>query len=237
MIGELRNGISIRPNVDPPGTPILRISAARPGNVDLSDRRFLTDASQYAEVYSLKNDDLLFTRYNGSLELLGVCGRVTNIGKETVLYPDKLMRVRFDHGFINPAYAELFFQVSTVHERIVAKSKSSAGQNGVSGSDIKDQPFALPPLPEQQEIVRRVDQLFAFADKIEERFKKARAQVERLTQSILAKAFRGELVPTEAELAEREGRDYEAAEQLLARVKAEFGAEKPATRKRSKTTK
>jgi type I restriction enzyme, S subunit len=44
---------------------------------------------------------------------------------------------------------------------------------------------------------------------------------ERLTQAILAKAFRGELVPTEAELARREGREYEPASVLLERIKKE----------------
>jgi hypothetical protein len=46
-----------------------------------------------------------------------------------------------------------------------------------------------------------------------------------LTQSILAKAFRGELVPTEAELARREGREYEPASVLLERIKAEREAQ------------
>ena len=48
---------------------------------------------------------------------------------------------------------------------------------------------------EQKEIVRRVEELFKFADQIEERYKKARSYTDKLTQSILAKAFRGELVP------------------------------------------
>jgi type I restriction enzyme S subunit len=43
----------------------------------------------------------------------------------------------------------------------------------------------------------------------------------KLTQSTLAKAFRGELVPTEAELARREGREYEPASVLLERIRAE----------------
>jgi type I restriction enzyme, S subunit len=95
-----------------------------------------------------------------------------------------------------------------------------------SGVNLTQQKFlqmeiTLPPLSEQQEIVRRVEKLFAFVDQIESRLKKAQSQVDRLTQSMLAKAFRGELVPTEAELAKREGRDYETAEQLLERVKAE----------------
>lgn len=46
-----------------------------------------------------------------------------------------------------------------------------------------------------------------------------RLRAEKLTQAILAKAFRGELVPTEAELARREGRSYESASALLARIK------------------
>lgn len=46
-------------------------------------------------------------------------------------------------------------------------------------------------------------------------------RVEKLTQAILAKAFRGELVPSEAELARREGSDYDPASAVLARNRAE----------------
>ena len=53
----------------------------------------------------------------------------------------------------------------------------------------------LPPLPEQQEIVRRVEGLFALADQLEERLAKARGRVEKLTPSLLARAFAGQLVP------------------------------------------
>jgi type I restriction enzyme, S subunit len=91
----------------------------------------------------------------------------------------------------------------------------------VSGESVKAQPFALPPLEEQQEIVRRVEALFKLADAFEQRVNAASLRAERLTQAILAKAFRGELVPTEAELARREERTYEPASALLARIKSE----------------
>jgi restriction endonuclease S subunit len=52
---------------------------------------------------------------------------------------------------------------------MIAKSKSSAGQNGVSNSDIRAQPFSVPPLAEQQEIARRVKALFETADTLEAR--------------------------------------------------------------------
>jgi type I restriction enzyme, S subunit len=73
-------------------------------------------------------------------------------------------------------------------------------------------------LPEQLGIVRRVEKLFALADRIEARFAEGRKRVDSITQAILAKAFRGELVPTEAELAEAEGRSFESADELLTRI-------------------
>jgi restriction endonuclease S subunit len=82
-------------------------------------------------------------------------------------------------------------------------------------------PVAIPPFREQQEIIRRVEALFKLAHKIEERVDAATKRADKLTQSILAKAFRGELVPTEAELARQEGRDYEPASAILKRIKAE----------------
>ena len=54
-------------------------------------------------------------------------------------------------------------------------------------------PVPVPPKEEQTEIVRQVDQLFTFADQVEHRVKEAQSRVNNLTQSILAKAFRGEL--------------------------------------------
>jgi hypothetical protein len=55
-----------------------------------------------------------------------------------------------------------------------------------------------------------------------------------ITQSILAKAFRGEHVPTEAELARRKGRVYESASVLLERIKKEREQDK-VEQPRSKT--
>jgi type I restriction enzyme, S subunit len=92
---------------------------------------------------------------------------------------------------------------------------------GVNIGDVRVLQVALPPRAEQAEVVRRVDALFALADTIEGRVAAAIFRADKLTQSILAKAFRGELLPTEAELARRENREYEPASVLLERIKAE----------------
>lgn len=69
--------------------------------------------------------------------------------------------------------------------------------------------------------------LFALADSIERRVAAAIARTDKVPQAILAKAFRGELVPTEAELARAEGRDYEPASVLLDRIRKEREAAGP----------
>ncbi len=72
--------------------------------------------------------------------------------------------------------------------------------NNINTEEIKSLSINLPSLPEQQEIVRRVEALFALADRIEARLATAQKTVERLTPATLAtlatlaKAFRGELV-------------------------------------------
>jgi type I restriction enzyme S subunit len=76
---------------------------------------------------------------------------------------------------------------------------------------VRELPFVLPPLAEQQEIVQRVEELFTLADQIEARYRKAKAYFDKLTPSILAKAFRGELVPQDP--------NDEPAENLLERIR------------------
>ena len=73
-----------------------------------------------------------------------------------------------------------------------------------------------------------MDELFRLADAIEKRITAATSRAEHLKQAVLAKAFRGELVPTEAELARREGREYEPASMLLERIKAETDGQQSA---------
>lgn len=212
---ELKNGLGKKPNTIPPGIPILRISAVRGGYVDLEDVRFYNTPDSNIEAYYLQNDDLLFTRYNGSIDLLAVCARVKNL-KSTLVYPDKIMRARVNPEKLLPSFAELYYQSDAGRTETLQYAKSSAGQNGISGSDLKQTKVLLPSISEQHEIVRRVEQLFAFADKIEARYNRAKAMLDKLPQSILAKAFRGELVPQDP--------NDEPAEKLLERVREERGS-------------
>ncbi|WP_433924457.1 restriction endonuclease subunit S [Vreelandella sp. 21] len=114
--------------------------------------------------------------------------------------------------------------------------KGIVGQVNISLTQCREAKIPRPSLPEQTEIVRRVEQLFAYADRIEQQVNQALVRVKNLTQSILAKAFRGELTEQwrkdNPELISGEN----SAEALLERIKAERAAKAPAKRTRKKAT-
>ena len=94
--------------------------------------------------------------------------------------------------------------------------------------------FPLPPLKEQTEIVTRVETLFAFADKIENRLKQAQAQANKLTPSLLAKAFRGDLTADWRKQNPDLITGENSAKALLKRIKAEQEKLKPKRKARKK---
>ncbi len=115
----------------------------------------------------------------------------------------------------------LYFALQAVDLR---RNNSSTAQPVISGQKIYPIPIALPHLREQTEIVRRVETLFAFADRLESRLAAAQSAVDRLTPALLAKAFRGELVPQDPA--------DEPASELLRRLAQSRSALAPKTRKR-----
>ncbi|HGY1172425.1 TPA: restriction endonuclease subunit S [Klebsiella aerogenes] len=93
---------------------------------------------------------------------------------------------------INSFFASIYMQ-SSIFQQQLNENATGSTVKGIKASLLKKIKITFPPLSEQHEIVRRVEQLFAYADTIEKQVNNALARVNNLTQSILAKAFRGEL--------------------------------------------
>jgi type I restriction enzyme S subunit len=111
--------------------------------------------------------------------------------------------------------AEYLFLASKFQssKMLFAVKEATHGTRRIETQVLKNWAIPIPPTEEQHEIVRRVEALFKIADDIEKRHQKAKAHVDKLTQSILAKAFRGELVPQDP--------NDEPAVELLKRIQAE----------------
>jgi type I restriction enzyme S subunit len=191
---EVRNGISTKPDAST-GIPILRISAIRPMFLNSEDVRFLQPADEWA-AYRLVVGDLLFTRYNGNPSLVGVCAcvRKTDLdGQAGLVYPDKLIRVRVSPEVADPGFVERAAHSEPARRFIQGKTKTSAGQVGVSGADLKALPISLPPLNEQRRIVAKLDAVFKQTRAARTRLERLPALLDKLKRSILAAAFRGDL--------------------------------------------
>jgi len=143
-----------------------------------------------------------------------------NIANSAILtypacFPDSVVGVIPDPDLCLPEYLEYFIRTTQADLDQFAPATS---QKNINIGILSDVAVPLPPFSEQKEIVHRVEALFKLSDIIEKRLVDA-AYTEQLTQAILVKAFSGELVPTEAELALQEGRSYEPASALLAKIK------------------
>ena len=91
----------------------------------------------------------------------------------------------------------------------------------VRDGDVVSQEIVLPPLAEQHRIVAEIEKQFSRLDASVAALKRVQANLKRYRASVLKAACEGTLVPTEAELARTEGRDYEPADRLLERILAE----------------
>lgn len=131
---------------------------------------------------------------------------------------------------LNSAFGCIYMN-SEIAQKNVAANQVGVAQQHFNVGSMKKMPIHLPSLPEQTEIVRRVEQLFAFADQIEQQVQSAQSRVNHLTQAILAKAFKGELTAdwraANPELISGEN----SAQALLDKIKASPTPSKP---KRSK---
>ncbi|MCF6753015.1 restriction endonuclease subunit S [Pseudomonas stutzeri] len=121
-------------------------------------------------------------------------------------------------------FVELYLKDVGSGRKKLTELAYGGGKPGLNLSNIRDLAFALPSLEEQTEIVLRVEQLFAFAEQLEAKVATAQARIDRLTQSILAKAFRGELAPQDP--------NDEPASLLLERIQAQRAAAPKAKRGR-----
>jgi type I restriction enzyme S subunit len=153
--------------------------------------------------------------------LLAMIGEGKTRGQSAILQIEatinqNIAAVSISHGLVNPEFLWRWFQLQYEATR---ERGGGSGPQALNCQRVRELPFVLPPRAEQKEIVRRVEELFALADQIEARYGKAKAYVEKLTPSLLARAFRGELVPQDP--------NDEPASVLLERIRNTKGNDQP----------
>ena len=182
----VRNGYSGKP-ADQGPVKILRISAVRPLSVDHTDTRSLPGSiSVYGNAIA-REGCLLITRYNGNPSLVGVMGHYRS--RDPVVHPDKLIRVELASPTIRPEWIEIAFNTGITRALLQKRVRTTAGQAGISGQDVKSMPVPVPPTEEQIRIIQEVQRRFSVLDQVEATVQTSLDGCGILRQAILKRAF------------------------------------------------
>lgn len=196
------------------GVPYIGIGDLRKdGTIDFEKSRKVSRdvLEEHNKRYQIKEGDFIF-------------GKIGTLGEATTLPTNvdftlsaNVILIQPDLSKVEPSFLR-FFLSSPATLKEVANLSTSTSQAAFGIKKMRSFQAEIPSIEEQKEIVRRVESLFALADSVEKQFTEAKKCTNRLTQSLLAKAFRGELVPQDP--------NDEPASELLKRIQNEREAKK-----------
>ena len=181
------------------------------GGVDTATMVRIQCSDDETQRFSLQPGDLLFNTRN-SLELVGKTGIVKRTVDDATVYNNNLMRIRLTDRTV-PEYV-CYWMISPAFRKVVEPIKrATTSVAAVYAKDLWPLPVPICSPAEQAEIVRLLDARLAAADTLEGEIDAALTRASALRQSILKKAFSGQLVPQDP--------GDEPAAALLARIRAE----------------
>lgn len=169
--------------------PVIRMGNIQNGKLDWSDLKYTSDESEYMK-YKLNIGDILFNRTN-SPELVGK----TTIydGNRAACYAGYIIKIDPYRKYVNPYYLNIVLNSQYAKRWCWENKTDGVSQSNINAQKISKFTIPYPSLSEQEEIVNRVQSLFDILDDIERRYKVLCDKLDKLSQAVLCKAFKGEL--------------------------------------------
>lgn len=197
VVQKLDQGWSPKCEIEPSSSSdiwgVIKTTAIQPQKFIEYENKRLPNSLLPRPDLEIKENDMLITRA-GPRARAGVCCLVRSV-RPRLLACDKVYRFRVNKAIAEAEYLELMLNTPEILYEI-DRMKTGTSDSGVNLTQEKFLAlnFNLPPLAEQQEIVRQTKQLFRVADQVEGRLLKAYEHGENLKISLLSKAFSGKLV-------------------------------------------
>jgi len=194
-ITDISAGKSIRCDERPPKTNefgIVKVSAVSWGLFDESESKTCLSQKNYNKDYIIKSGDFLFSRAN-TIELVGACVIVGHTNGNLML-SDKILRFQFNIQISNE-YVLYYLRSKQGRKQIESLSTGNQeSMRNIGQAKIKMINIPYCKLKEQLEIVNEINDRFSIIDKMEESINQSLQQAEMMRQSILKKAFEGQLI-------------------------------------------
>jgi len=172
--------------------PYLRVANVQRGYLDLNDIKTIRIPSSKITSVLLEPGDILFNE-GGDIDKLGR-GWIWEGQISRCSFQNHVFRARLFNKSDQPKYISWWGNSRGI-EYFLKHGKQTTNLASINKTILDNLPIALPSPEEQREIVRRVETLFAFADRLEARYAAGREQIDQLIPALFEKAFRGELVP------------------------------------------
>lgn len=211
-IGPFGSNLTVKDYRDA-GIPLVFVRDIRTKNFGNETTKFISEEkAQELWAHRVEPGDLLITKMGdppGDVAVFPLDRPISVITADCI-------RIKVNPEIVSIKLLSLFIESSLIRS-LIKEITAGIAQQKISLQRFRSMPLPIPPLDEQQEIVRRVESLFAYADRLEAHYQAACIQIERLTPVLLAKAFRGELVPQDP--------NDEPASALLERIRIERAAQ------------
>ena len=211
-------GTSKKCSYDAIGTGVLRIPNVVAGLIDSTDLKFAEFSPEERESYALKTGDLLMIRSNGSISIVGRCAQIKESNTD-LLYAGYLIRLRPHSGSAESTFLQDQLHSHALRLQIERAAKSTSGVNNINSGEICSLIIAICSVEEQRVVAAILGAKLSSIDALESDIETNLQKAEALRQSILKKAFAGELVPQDP--------SDEPASVLLERIRAERAEKTP----------
>lgn len=170
-------------------TPVLRMGNIQNGELDWG-RLVYTDNQEDIEKLLLRDGDVLFNRTN-SPELVGKSAIFR--GNRAAIFAGYLIRVVMRKELLDSEYLNFYLNGVEAREYGFTVMSHSTNQANINGSKLKEYPINVPGIEEQKEISSRFRALEIEVKKVEKIYREKLSSLDELKNSILQKAFSGEL--------------------------------------------
>ncbi len=213
-IADIKSGITLgkkrKPDEQLLELPYLRVANVQRGWLNLDQIKTVQVTAKEAEALYLREGDVLMNE-GGDRDKLGR-GWVWEGQIPDCIHQNHVFRVRLASGSV-PSRFLSYYANEFGQKHFFDEGKQTTNLASISKAKLSAMQIPVPPFDEATEIVRRIESAFAKIDRLAIEAKRALTLLGKLDEAILAKAFRGELVPQDE--------NDELAEHLLVRIRAE----------------
>jgi type I restriction enzyme S subunit len=193
IVTRMSNGTTAQQTKDGNGLPVTRIETISQGVINLERVGYLQNLSpEIIEKYRLEPGDILFSHINSDLHL-GKTAIFETPGL-TLLHGMNLLRLQVNQEIVMPR----FFHYACNHLRysahFISIAQHAVNQSSINQKKLAQVPFLVPPLPEQAQIVAKIEELFTQLEAGMSALERVQAGLRRYKASVLKAAVEGKLL-------------------------------------------